>query len=106
VGLSLLCSLPVDVVERALADSSNEMTMILAKALNFEWETTMSLLFLGAKDHRISALDLDLMREAFTGLNTETCRTVLSFYKSRKYASVADSEPGISARQSSGCATL
>jgi uncharacterized protein (DUF2336 family) len=97
VGLSLLCSLPVDVVERALADSSNEMTMILAKALNFEWETTMSLLFLGAKDHRISALDLDLMREAFTGLNTETCRTVLSFYKSRKYASAADSEPDISA---------
>ena len=46
VGLSLLCSLPVDVVERALTDSSNEMTMILAKALNFEWETTMSLLFL------------------------------------------------------------
>jgi uncharacterized protein (DUF2336 family) len=89
VGLSLLCSLPVDVVERALADSSNEMTMILAKALNFEWETTMSLLFLGAKDHRISARDLDHMREEFARLNTETSRTVLSFYKSRKTASTA-----------------
>jgi hypothetical protein len=92
VGLSLLCSLPVDVVERALVDSSNEMTMILAKALDFKWETTMSLLFLGAKDHGISARDLDHMREAFTGLNTETCRTVLHFYKSRKNASTADSE--------------
>ena len=89
VGLSLLCSLPVDVVERALADSSNEMIMILAKALNFEWETTMSLLFLGAKDHRISARDLDHMRDEFARLNTETSRTVLSFYKSRKTASTA-----------------
>jgi len=92
VGLSLLCSLPVDVVERALIDSSREMTMILAKALNFEWETTMSLLFLAARDHRISALELDRMREEFSRLNTETSRTVLSFYKSRKNASAADSK--------------
>jgi len=66
--------------------------MILAKALNFEWETTMSLLFLGAKDHRISARDLDHMREEFARLNTETSRTVLDFYKLRKHASAADSE--------------
>jgi uncharacterized protein (DUF2336 family) len=92
VGLSLLCSLPVDVVERALVSSSREMTMILAKALNFEWETTMSLLFLAARDHRISAPDLDHMRDEFLRLNTETCRTVLSFYKSRKNAAAADSE--------------
>jgi uncharacterized protein (DUF2336 family) len=92
VGLSLLCSLPVDVVERALIDSSHEMTMILARALNFEWETTMSLLFLAAKDHRVSALELDQMREDFLRLNTETSRTVLSFYKSRKNASAADSK--------------
>jgi Uncharacterised protein conserved in bacteria (DUF2336) len=92
VGLSLLCSLPVDVVERALVDSSHEMVLILAKALNFEWETTMSLLFLGAKDHRISAPQLDQKREEFSRLNTETSRTVLSFYKSRKNTVAADSK--------------
>ena len=92
VGLSLLCSLPVNVVERALTDSSSEMTMILAKALDFEWETTMSLLFLGAKDHRISALELDRRREVFERMNTKTSRTVLDFYKSRKSASAAASE--------------
>src|SRR5664279_5182200 len=58
VGMSLLCSLPVDVVERALVDNNGELTMILAKALDFAWETAMALLFLGAKDHRISACDL------------------------------------------------
>jgi uncharacterized protein (DUF2336 family) len=92
VGLSLLCSLPIDVVERALADSSSELTLILAKALNFDWETAMSLLFLGAKGHRISTRHLDHMREEFKRLNIDTSRTVLSFYKSRKVALAAASE--------------
>jgi hypothetical protein len=92
VGLSLLCSLPVDVVERALIDKNKEMTLILAKALDFEWETAMSLLFLGAKDHRLSARDLDDMREDFARLNNETSRSVLRFYQSRKKAAADDSE--------------
>jgi len=91
-GLSLLCSLPVDVVERALIENNREMTLILAKALDFSWETTMSLLFLHAKDHRIAARDLDGMREEFIRLNTKTCRSVLEFYRSRKNAAAADCE--------------
>jgi uncharacterized protein (DUF2336 family) len=92
VGLSLLCSLPVDVVERALIDNNKEMTLILAKALDFEWETAMSMLFLAAKDHRISARDLDDMREEFALLNVETSQSVLRFYRSRKSAAAADSK--------------
>ena len=92
VGLSLLCSLPVDVVERALIENNREMTLILAKALDFSWETTMSLLFLHAKDHRIAARDLDGMREEFIRLNIQTCRSVLEFYRSRKNAAAADCE--------------
>jgi len=92
VGLSLLCSLPVDVVERTLFDNNREMTLILAKALGFEWETAMSLLFLGAKDHRIAARDLGDMREEFARLNTETSRSVLSFYQSRQNAAALESD--------------
>jgi hypothetical protein len=86
VGLSLLCSLPADIVERALVHSNSEMTLILAKALDFGWETAMALLFLGAKNHRIAAGDLDDMREEFARLNTETSRGVLKVYRSRKNA--------------------
>ena len=92
VGLSLLCSLPVDVVERALIENNREMTLILAKALDFSWETAMSLLFLHAKDHRIAARDLDGMREEFIRLNTQTCQSVLEFYRSRKNAAAAECE--------------
>src|SRR6202035_533476 len=86
VGLSLLCSLPVDIVERALVHNNSEMTLILAKALDFGWETAMALLFLGAKNHRIAAGDLEEMREEFARLNTETSRGVLKVYQSRRNA--------------------
>ena len=92
VGLSLLCSLPVDIVERTLVHGNSEMTLILAKALDFGWETAMALLFLGAEKHRIAAGDLDDMREEFARLNTETSRGVLKVYQSRKNAMAVEQD--------------
>jgi uncharacterized protein (DUF2336 family) len=91
IGLSLLCALPGDVIERALADNNRAMLLVLAKALDFSWATTMSLLFLGAKDHRITAKDLNDLEKEFGRLNVETSRSVLEFYQSRKNAGDADS---------------
>ncbi len=88
VGLSLLCSLPVTAVDRALSDP--EMTLILAKANNFGWETAMALLFLGAKEGRIKANDLDGLKKQFAQLNIKTSRDVLAFYQSRKQAASAE----------------
>ena len=87
VGLSLLCSLPVHVVELALVGKNKEMALILTRALGFSWETAMSLLFLGAPDHRIHARDLETMKQEFDGLNRETSRSVLATYQSRRHAS-------------------
>jgi uncharacterized protein (DUF2336 family) len=93
VGLSLLCLLPVDVVERTLVHEDREMTLVLAKALGFEWETAMSLLFLGAKNHRIPSGDLEDLKEEFARLNAETSRGILKVYQSRKDAAAVESEP-------------
>jgi hypothetical protein len=92
IGLSLLCALPGDVIERAVLDKNREMLLILAKALDFSWATTMSLLFLGAKDHRITAKDLKDTETEYSRLNVETSRSVLKFYQSRKSAGSADSD--------------
>lgn len=92
VGLSLLCSLPVDVVERALVDKGRDMVLILAKAQGFSWQTTMSLLFLGAPDHRIASQDLDNLRQEFADLNIETSQSVLKQYQLRKQAAAANSD--------------
>jgi uncharacterized protein (DUF2336 family) len=93
IGLSLLCSLPGDVIERALMDKNREMVLVLTKALGFSWPTTMALLFLGAKDHRITAKDLSDMEGEFSRLNVETSRSVLKFYQTRKGAAGTDPSP-------------
>ena len=92
IGLSLLSALPVDVIERAMVDRNREMLLILARALKFSWQTTMALLFLGAKDHRITARELTAFERDFVRLNVETSQSVLEFYRSRK--NVEPSEPG------------
>src|SRR5262249_49328005 len=84
IAMSLLCALPIDVIERALIDRNREMLLILAKALDFSWNTSMALLFLGAKDHRITARELNALEREFGRLNVKTSLSVLSFYRSRK----------------------
>jgi uncharacterized protein (DUF2336 family) len=86
IGLSLLCALPADVIERAVLDKNRETLLILVKALDFSWATTMSLLFLGAKDHRITAKELSSLEKEFGRLNIKTSRSVLEFYQTRKHA--------------------
>jgi uncharacterized protein (DUF2336 family) len=90
IGLSLLCALPSDVIERALLDKNREMLLVLTKALDFSWATTMALLFLGAKDHRITALDLKDLENQFARLNVDTSRSVLELYQTRKNAAAAE----------------
>jgi hypothetical protein len=92
IGLSLLCALPGDVIERALFDRNRETLLILAKALDFSWSTTMSLLFLGAKDHRLTAQELNDAEREFNRLTVETSQIILEFYQSRKSAVGYDSD--------------
>jgi uncharacterized protein (DUF2336 family) len=93
IGLSLLCALPGDVIERALTDKNRELVLVLAKALDFSWATTMSLLFLGAKDHRITSQDLGTMKFEFDRLGIDTSRSVLKFYQDRRNSADADFGP-------------
>ena len=84
VALSLLCILPVDVVERALLASNKEELLILAKALDLSWKTTMALVFLGTREHRVLAKDLSEMEKTFVQLDVATSKKVLKVYHSRK----------------------
>jgi Uncharacterised protein conserved in bacteria (DUF2336) len=94
IGLSLLSALPVDVIERALMDRNREMLLVLCKALDFSWDTTMSLLFLGAKDHLITARELKDNERDFGRLKIETSRSILKFYQTRKNSPAADPASG------------
>jgi len=54
----------------------------------------MALLFLGAKDHRITARELQDLERDFSRLNVETSKSVLEFYRSRKNAGSGSADPG------------
>ena len=84
VGLSLLCKLPVNVIERALFDEGGDLLLVLTRALSFSWRTSMSLLFLAAPEHRISSQSLEAKKREFECLSLESSRSILEFYQSRK----------------------
>ena len=98
IGLSLLCSLPSDVIERALLDRNRETLLLLAKSLEFSWATTMALLFLGAKDHRITAQELRDLEGDYGRINIETSRSVLKVYQSRSMPVTPMPRPSTSRR--------
>ena len=81
VALSLLCDLPVDVVERALLDDEGEMIMIVAKAANLSWNTTSVLL--GTCRGTRSQQDLEQALKNFSQISLNTARQVLAFYWAR-----------------------
>ena len=89
VGLALLCSLSADVVERALTGKSREFLLILAKANDFSWETTMALLFLGAPEFKVSSCDLDELKDHFARLHVSSSRDMLTHYRNRRAATTS-----------------
>ncbi len=83
VGLSLLCALPADFVRTAFVSNNCDMILVLAKALDYSWETAMALLFLAAQNHRISASDLDKLKAEFERADANASRGILKVYQAR-----------------------
>jgi uncharacterized protein (DUF2336 family) len=84
VALSLMCNIPIDVVERALLDGGTEMVLILGKVGGCSWTTAKALLLMRNADRGMSAQDLDQANRTFTRLQPETAWRVLHFYHARR----------------------
>jgi uncharacterized protein (DUF2336 family) len=82
VALSLLCDLPVNVIERALNDDHGEMTLVIAKAAKLSWNTVK--LLLATSRNGISAHDLEEAFKNYSLLAVATARQVTSFYRARQ----------------------
>jgi uncharacterized protein (DUF2336 family) len=87
VALSLLCVVPIEVVERALLDDGTEIVLILAKVAGFSWTTAKAILLLRAAGRGMSAQDLEQAHGIFRRLQIETARRVLHFYHARRKGS-------------------
>ena len=88
VALSLICGVPIEVVEAALLEDRPDMILILAKTAGLSWSTAKAVLLLRTSDRGISALDLENALKSFERLRPETARRVVQFYRTRKQATI------------------
>lgn len=84
LALSLLCDLPVGLIERTLAQGRHEQILLLAKALEFSWATALSLLQFQASDHTISQAKQDEYFASYSRMQIKTAQTALQFYRLRQ----------------------
>jgi hypothetical protein len=86
-ALSLMCDLPIGLLERAFVQKQTEQILVLAKAINISWVTTVTLLLLQAGVNGSSRQQLDQCYASFLRLQQKTARTALQFYRMREKAS-------------------
>ena len=87
VALSLMCDLPIGLIERALVQNQTEQILVLAKAINLSWDTTMALLLVHAGVNGSSREQLDQCFTTFCRLQPKTAQTAIQFYRMREKAS-------------------
>ncbi len=85
-ALSLLADLPIGAVERALVHDTGDQILILAKSIDFSWNTTRALLALqGGADQRPVGVSGEYL-DRFKKLRPETARAAIQFYRLRERA--------------------
>lgn len=85
-ALALMCDLPIGVVERAFVQNQTEQIIVLARAIDISWVTTVTLLLLHAGANGSSRQQLDRCFTDFSRLQTKTAQTALRFYRMRDKA--------------------
>ena len=85
-ALSLMCDMPIGAVERAFVENQTEQIVVLSRALDISWATTLKLLMLHAGVNGSSRAQLDVTFANFFRLQPETARTALKFYRMREKA--------------------
>lgn len=86
VALSIMCNLPIGLIERALVQSESEQLLVLAKAIDLSWETAKALLILQAGRGGLAKEWLDRCFASFFRLQPKTARAALQFYRLREQA--------------------
>jgi uncharacterized protein (DUF2336 family) len=88
VALSMICDLPVGLIERAFVDDRSEQIIVLAKATGLSWETTKAILLLQAGTKKHSTHTFDQYFEMFVRLKVESAKKAIEFYRMRERAAM------------------
>ncbi len=86
VALSIMADLPVGLIERALTSRRTEQILVIAKAIDLQWQTAKAILLLQAGTKGSSTSELDQCCETFARLQLDTAKKVIHFYRLRERA--------------------
>jgi uncharacterized protein (DUF2336 family) len=84
VALSLMCDLPIGLVERLLAQSRPQQIIIIAKSFALSWPVCKGLVLLHPGDESYSKERLDQIFASYTRMPVKTARAALEFYRSQE----------------------
>jgi uncharacterized protein (DUF2336 family) len=83
VALSMMCNLPIEVVERGLVQDRSEVILVLARAAGLDWDATRAVLLMEARSGAQTRQHLELALGNFTKLSLSTAQKAIQFYRMR-----------------------
>jgi uncharacterized protein (DUF2336 family) len=86
VALSVLCGLPIEVIENTFQGDNPDMCLVVARAAGFSWPAAKQILLLQSTAGSVSEQDLARAKDNFEKLQPATAQRVVRFYQVRKTA--------------------
>jgi uncharacterized protein (DUF2336 family) len=83
-ALAVMVGVPISVVDRKLNDEFVAFIVVLARAIDLSWATTLRLLELGARLRRCTAREIDNGLNDFQNLKRRTALQILGAYRAQK----------------------
>jgi uncharacterized protein (DUF2336 family) len=83
-ALSVLCAVPIDVVDRLMADERPDPILILGKAIGFSWASVRAIITMRQTPHPLSSEALDEAFGNLQRLSAPTAQRVVRFWQARQ----------------------
>ena len=86
VALSLLCDLPIGVVERTMVHEKYDQLLVLAKSIGLSFDTVKAIISMRAHESDGPGPDIKQAGTSYDKLRPETARKVIQYYRLRERA--------------------
>jgi uncharacterized protein (DUF2336 family) len=86
VALAVMSGISLNIVTRKLDDEFAKFTVIMARAINLSWQTTLTILRLGARRHRCTAIEIERGLADFQRLDRQTASRIVASHRAKECA--------------------
>jgi len=82
-GLSVLCKIPIEIIDRLVVSERVEPIIIVCKAAGFAWSTAQAIIVVRTDGHRMSSRSLETTCRDFERLSASTAQRIVRFWYAR-----------------------